>query len=116
MKQWLWRLSFVIPCVFIAAAAQPLWAQATATVAGRVEDATGAVVTGATVTVKNVETGATRVVTTNEAGNFTAIFVPVGGQEVRAEKTGFKTAIRSGVNLRIGQEAVVNLRLEVGEI
>src|SRR5689334_13347539 len=116
MKALLWRLSGVIVCVLVAAAAQPLWAQATATVSGRVEDATGAVVSGATVTVKSLETGATRVVTTNDAGNYTAISVPVGGQEVRAEKEGFKTAVRSGVNLRIGQEAVVNLRLEVGEV
>jgi len=35
---------------------------------------------------------------------------------VRAEKTGFKTAVRKGVNLEVGQEAVVNLRLEVGEL
>ena len=39
----------------------------------------------------------------------------MGPQEVRAEKTGFKAAVRTGVNLAVGQEAVVNLRLEVGE-
>ena len=37
------------------------------------------------------------------------------GPEVRAEKTGFKAAVRTGINLAVGQEAVVNLRLEVGE-
>ena len=47
-----------------------LWAQVTASISGRVEDATGAGVGGATVTVKNLETGATRAVTTGDSGNF----------------------------------------------
>ena len=42
--------------------------------------------------------------------------LPLGAQEVKAEKPGFKAALRTGINLRIGQEAVVNLRLEVGEL
>src|SRR4029077_8995425 len=39
-----------------------------------------------------------------------------GPQEVKAEKKGFKAAVRMGINLEVGQEAVVNLRLEVGEL
>jgi hypothetical protein len=35
---------------------------------------------------------------------------------VRAERTGFKAAVRTGIHLDIGQEAVVNLQLEVGEL
>ena len=42
--------------------------------------------------------------------------MPVGPQEVRAEKTGFKAAVRLGINLAVGQEAVANLRLEVGTV
>ena len=42
--------------------------------------------------------------------------LPVGSQEVRAEKPGFRAAVRTGINLVVGQEAVVNLRLEVGEV
>ena len=37
-------------------------------------------------------------------------------QEVKVEKTGFKAAVRTGINLEVGQDAVVSLRLEVGEI
>src|SRR4051812_45014994 len=115
MKQHLWRLNFVIIAVVLAAAAEPLRAQATAAISGRVEDSSGAVVGGAIVTVKSLETGVARVVTTDEAGNFRAISQPVGRQEIRVEKAGFKTAVRTGINLAVGQEAVVNLRLEVGE-
>jgi len=92
-----------------------LWAQVTASISGRVEDATGAGIGGATVTVKNLETGATRVVTTSESGNFRVLSLPVGRQEVKVEKAGFKEAVRTGINLEVGQEAVVNLQLQVGE-
>jgi hypothetical protein len=93
-----------------------LWAQVTASISGRVEDATGAGVSGATVTVKNLETGASRVVTTGESGNFRVLSLPLGRLEVKVEKTGFKEALRTGINLEVGQEAVVNLQLQVGEL
>jgi hypothetical protein len=92
-----------------------LWAQVTASISGRVEDATGAGVGGATITVKNLETGATRVVTTSDSGNFRVLSLPVGPQEVKVEKPGFKEAVRTGINLEVGQEAVLNLQLQVGE-
>jgi hypothetical protein len=92
------------------------WAQVSASISGRVEDSSGAAVSGATVTVKNVETGAIRTSTTDDTGNFRILSLNVGPQEVKAEKSGFKTAVRSGVNLVVGQEALVNLQLEIGEV
>src|SRR5207248_9456816 len=65
--------------------------------------------------VKSLETAATRAATTDESGHFRALSLPPGQYEVTVEKTGFKTAVRKGINLGVGQEAVVNLRLEVGE-
>jgi hypothetical protein len=90
-------------------------AQVSAAITGRAEDASGAAVAGANITVKSLETGATRVTTTDEAGQFRVAALPLGRQEVKAEKPNFKTAVRTGVSLDVGQEAVVNLRLEVGE-
>jgi len=91
-------------------------AQTSATISGRVEDSEGAVIAGAIVTVKSVETGLMRVVTTDDTGHFRALSLPVGKQEIKAEKTNFKTAIRSGIDLDVGQEVVVNFRLEVGDL
>jgi len=91
------------------------WAQVTAAVSGRVEDASGAAVHGAVVSVKHLETGVIRAGTTDEAGNYAFSALAVGPLEVKAEKQGFKTAVRSGINLKVGQHALVNLRLEVGE-
>jgi hypothetical protein len=98
----------LVPC---AAWAQPV----TAAISGKVEDKSGAVVSGATVTVKSLETGAVRVVATDDTGGFKALALPLGAQEVKAEKAGFKTQIRTGIHLTVGQEAVVNLQLEVGD-
>ena len=81
------------------------WGQVTATISGRVEDATGAAVGSATVTVTSPETGVARTVTTDETGNFRVLSLPVGLQEVRAEKPGFQSAVRTGINLVVGQEA-----------
>jgi hypothetical protein len=93
----------------------PAWSQVTAAISGKVEDPSGAGVSGATVTVKSLETGATRVVITDDAGNYRALSLPLGPQEVKADKRGFKAKVRTGINLAVGQQAVVSLRLEVGD-
>ena len=101
---------------FAAFIAAPAWGQVSASISGRVEDASGSPVSGATVTVKSLETGASRTAATNAEGNYRVLSLPLGAQEVKAEKAGFKAALRTGIDLRIGQEAVVNLQLEVGEL
>src|SRR5690348_14191453 len=100
----------------IFAGAPSVLAQVTGTLSGRVLDATDAAVPGATVTVKSIETGATRTATTDDSGSYKIVSVPVGPQEVRAEKAGFKAAVRLGINLAVGQDAVANLRLDVGTV
>src|SRR5436853_7800330 len=98
---------FVI--VLFVIGAELACAQVTATISGRVEDASGAAVGGAIVAVKNLETGAVRTVMTDEAGNYRLLSLPVGSQEVRAEKPGFRAAVRTGMKLAVGQEVVVHL-------
>lgn len=94
----------------------PLRAQVTAAISGTVSDSSGSGVAGATVTVKSIETGAIRTTTTDSSGNYAILSLPLGPQQVTAEKTGFKSAVRTGVTLVVGQEAVVNLQMEVGEL
>ena len=88
----------------------------TATILGVVKDSTGAIVPGATVTVRNSETGQSRNAVTGADGSYRAPALPVGTYEVRVEQSGFKTDIRNALNLTVGQEAVVNFALEVGSI
>ncbi|MBI4458675.1 MAG: carboxypeptidase regulatory-like domain-containing protein [Acidobacteria bacterium] len=97
-------------------AAPVAWTQVAASLSGRVQDPSGAAVPGATVTVRSLETGLTRVAPTDELGNFRVLALPIGPQEIKVEKTGFKAAVRTGINLSVGQEAVLNLQLEVGDL
>jgi hypothetical protein len=91
-------------------------AQTSASISGHVMDASGAGLSGATVTVKSIETGAVRTVTSNGGGAYFVPGLPVGPQEVRAEKALFKTAVRQGIDLVVGQEATVDLTLELGPV
>src|SRR5689334_5817748 len=67
-----------------------LRAQVTASVTGTVRDSSGAVMPGATVTVKNLESGLTRTVETGASGSYSVPSLPIGRYEVDVEKTGFK--------------------------
>src|SRR5688572_25628940 len=78
----------------------------TATISGTVADQTGAVIPGVAITVKNVETGVTRNLVTNEAGRYSAEALPVGTYEVSAALAGFQTTVRSGIELTVGRNAV----------
>src|SRR5438309_898300 len=102
--------------LWISFAVGTIHAQVTATVSGRVEDSSGAALPGAAVTVTSLETGAGRTLRTDEAGTYRVLSLPVGRYEVKAEAAGFKSAVQTGVNLAVGEVAVVNLKLEVGAV
>src|SRR3989441_3190332 len=86
----------------------------TATILGVVKDTSGALVPGVSITVKHTESGLTRSVVSGERGAYTVPLLPVGAYEITTAMPGFKQAVRSGINLVVGQEAVVDLTLEVG--
>ena len=92
------------------------WTQVTASITGRVEDASGGGVGDAQVTVTSVETGTARTATTDAQGEYRVPSLSVGRYEVKAEKAGFKVAVQSGIDLAVGQQAAINLRLEVGQV
>src|SRR5947209_4025929 len=91
-------------------------AEGNATISGQVTDLTGAAVAAAHIVIKNVDTGATRDLTSDDAGRFSAPALPVGGYEIDAAKTGFETAVITGIRLVIGQAAQENIVLTVGEL
>jgi hypothetical protein len=93
-----------------------VWAQVTASITGTVRDTSGAIVPGASVTVKHLETGATRTAETDASGNYSVPSLAIGQYELSVEKSGFKQQVRSGVTLAVSQKAVVNITLEVGNV
>jgi Carboxypeptidase regulatory-like domain len=102
--------------VIFAAAPRVARAQGDASINGAVTDSTGAIIAGATVKVKNVEIGAVREIVTDSAGRYDAASLAVGKYEVSAEQAGFRTEVKTGITLAIGQRAEVNLMLAVGSV
>lgn len=89
-------------------------AQAAATLSGTVTDQSGATISGAAVTAKDVDTGATRVSTTDQQGRYRFASLPSGDYEIRASKRGFADVTRTGIHLVVGQSAAVDLVVAVG--
>ncbi|MBI2820348.1 MAG: TonB-dependent receptor [Acidobacteria bacterium] len=88
----------------------------TATISGRVADATGALIPGAQVVVRNELTGISRTVQTDAGGRYSVPALNPGGYRVTATIDGFQSEIRSGIVLTVGREAIVNFELQVGAI
>jgi hypothetical protein len=86
------------------------------TIAGSVDDQTGQVVPGATVTVTNRETGATRTQVTSDIGSFSFPNLAIGSYDIAAEMAGFKKTIRERVDVKSNQVVDVTMRLEVGGV
>jgi hypothetical protein len=88
----------------------------TGTISGVVQDPSGATIPGATVTIKNVDTGTARALTSDSGGRYTAPDLAPGNYEVQAQISGFQTEVRTGIELTVGRQEVVNLALKVGQI
>lgn len=93
-----------------------LHTQTLGTFTGEVKDASGAAVADATVTVRNTATNGLRNASTNAEGLYTIPALVPGTYDVKAEKTGFKNATRTGVELQVQQTARVDFGLEIGQV
>ena len=83
---------------------------------GQVQDQQGAAIGKAEITVRNTETGAVRKVNANDTGAYQVSSIPPGAYEVSASIAGFKTEVRSGINVTVGAEISVNMSLQVGSV
>jgi len=93
-------------------AAAPLMAQGVSTqLGGRVLDAKGGAVAGATVVIRNQETGLTRTLQTSAEGRYMATLLPVGPYVVTVTKAGFQTAGNIKLNLNLGDAAPLTVKL-----
>jgi outer membrane receptor protein involved in Fe transport len=98
-------------------AAAPARAQSphTASIIVVVDDPSGGAVAAATVTVVNAATGATREVTSGDAGRVTIAGLPIAGTySIAVSKSGFSTETIQGITLRAAETATVQVRLSVG--
>jgi len=105
-------LSLLLLLVSVPALAQG----GTARVLGTVTDASGAPISGATVSITDIDIGATRALTTDQAGEYNAPALRPGVKKIRAEYKGFKAVERENVRLEVGQEARIDFTLHPGAV
>jgi predicted porin len=103
---------FFLLLLWLAMGAFPAWAQTGASLSGVVTDQTGAALRDVAVTIKNVDTGATRTIATDGAGHFQESGLPSGRFEIRAAKQGFADETRTGISLAVGQDATVDIKMQ----
>ncbi len=103
---WGLLLLIILPCYLFAQSANP-----SASLGGVISDAAGAVIPGATVTVRNADTGIARSAVTDAAGAFRLLSLSPGEYEIKVEAAGFGTLTRNEVTLLVGQNAALNLSL-----
>ena len=96
-------------------APQSIFAQGiTGSINGTVMDTSGATISDATVTIRQVNTNETRVITTSHEGSYAVTQLAPGSYSVRVDKGGFKVFQQSGITLVIDQVAQIDAHLEVG--
>lgn len=107
----------LIYCTFIVLACS-LWtlAQQTASITGTVADSSGALVPGAEITVRNLQTNASRKAATGNQGSYSVPNLAAGIYEVTITKAGFKSFFVSGLQLTVAQALTVNAKLEPGVV
>ena len=102
---------------FTVAAVLPARAQTSGSgnITGTVTDTTGAAVSGASITIINTDTGATRAVTASGSGEFTSTFLQPGHYEIVFTGAGFGKVDRKNLVLTVGQTLSVDASLPAAE-
>jgi hypothetical protein len=95
----------------------PIWAQSpTATIDGRVLDASKAVIEGVRVDATNIDTNVRYSTQTNSAGLFTIVNLPPGSYRIEVSKPGFRTIVNPMIVLHVQDVVALNFNLPVGSV
>ncbi len=105
---------FSVLLLVVVVSASSAWAQFTSGIEGTVSDPTGAVVSGATVTIKNEDTGAVQTFQTGDSGSFRFTTLSSSTFTVSASAQGFKTTVQEHVRLAVAETKTLNIRMVVG--
>ena len=84
------------------------------TITGTVADPAGAVVAGASIQARNVETGGQYTAASTSTGNYTLSELPAGSYELSVAVPGFKKSVRQGLTVEVAQTLRIDISLEVG--
>jgi len=107
--------AFVLAVVLVLLSASLLMAQSSqGRILGTITDASGAVVSDATVTVTNTATGISRTTTTSKAGEYVVPQLDAGPYSVKVQSKGFATIDRTGLQLEVAKDVRVDVQLKPG--
>jgi outer membrane receptor protein involved in Fe transport len=99
---------------FIVVLSSALRAQTVgASLQGTIYDPSGAVVPNARIEIRNTETGAARILTSDKQGRYREPVLGPGEYEVRVSASGFQAIQRRGIQLTVGQDALLDFTLEL---
>jgi carboxypeptidase family protein len=87
----------------------------TGIVSGTVVDPSNAIVPGASISLVNTATLATRSTLSNKEGQYVFAFVDPGMYSIKVSKTGFKTTVVANQQVKVGLQTTANVTLQVGE-
>src|SRR5690242_8548872 len=110
MRRSLTGLGIILACL------APVWAQSTGAIDGTATDASGAVIAGARVTLRNVQTDEHHASATNERGQYVFPSVLPGVYELTVEASGFKKAVRGNLPVDVQQTVRADVSLELGNV
>ena len=88
--------------------------QITGSIRGTVTDPSGAIIQGATVNAKQLETGLTRTAVTEANGEYVLLELPVGNYRLQVEAKNFQQYIQEGITLHVNETATIPAHLVVG--
>jgi hypothetical protein len=86
-----------------------------ATLSGTITDQSGAVIPQAAISIRNIDTGITRTSTTSAAGFYSVPNLLPGNYEIKTTAAGFSTEVKTGVELTVGEQQVLNFTLLLGK-
>ncbi len=106
----------MIPTVIFLAAGMLAAQTFRGTILGTVTDPSGAVLSGAKVTVRNLATGLERTTLTSADGSYAVPELPIGTYTVTVTQSGFQTSVISGVVVDVASERRVDSQLKTGQV
>lgn len=115
--RWL-KFPTQVALLVVSFATMPLLAQESSIsgVVGHITDSTGAVIVGARVTITNTATGASRVATTNDSGNYSIPNLPPATYKLVVEQSGFRKVTLESLSLLVGKTADESFTMSVGNV
>src|SRR5215510_6245085 len=110
------RITIIAALIIACGAAIGLAQDFRGSITGRVVDNNGAAVASAAVTITNAATNVSSSTTTNESGDYSALYLIPGSYSVTIEAAGFKKSTRQNIEVRVGDKLQIDLQLQVGNV